>query len=73
MDTNKELKLLNEIRDLREMLVLERKARKVQQDKYNGLKDYVVSVNALLTRSVEGNPLPVDVQMKTDLGIYRKN
>ena len=73
MDTNKELKLLNEIRDLREMLVLERKARKVQEDKYNGLKDYVVSVNALLTRSVEGNPLPVDVQMKTDLGIYGKN
>ena len=73
MDTNKELKLLNEIRDLREMLVLERKARKVQQDKYNGLKDYVVSVNALLTRSVEGNPLPVDVQMKENLGLYKKN
>lgn len=73
MNDKTELELLREIRELRELLSQETRTRKIQQDRYNRLKEYVESTLKLLKCGCEGNPLPVDVKMKEELGLYSKN
>jgi len=68
-----ELELLRENRELRELLAQQRKTNSVLQCRIDSLKEYVETSLKLLKCGCEGNPLPVEVQMKKELGMYSKN
>ena len=73
MEKDKEVELLRENRELRELLSQSKRTNSIQLDKYNRLVEYVETSLKLLKCGCGGNPLPVDIRIKEEIDCYKKN
>ena len=68
-----EVELLRENWELRELLSHSKRTHKIQLERYDRLVEYVEMSLKLLMCGCGGNPLPVEIKMKEEIGEYKQN